>query len=176
MAKLASLLFFLLSFLIIEVINTFLARSLNQFGLIPRSFDALQGILLSPWLHANTHHFLANITALLVLSPITWQWGKKTYWTTTLFIIITSGLLVWIFARPAFHIGASGLVYGYFGFCLIAGFINRKPIFILLSIFVGIFYGSMIWGVLPLYPGTSFEYHLFGFIMGLLAAKIWAKK
>lgn len=175
MAKYASLIIFLMSFLIVEILNTVLVRSLNQLGLIPRHLDALQGILTSPWLHSNTHHFLANISALLVLCPIAWQWGPKIFWRSTLFIIIASGLLVWLLGRPAFHVGASGLVYGYFGFCLIAGFFNRKPLFIMLSIFVGIFYGSMIWGVLPLYPDTSFEYHLFGFITGLVAARIWAR-
>lgn len=175
MRSFQALLLFLSSFVVIDVINLVLSRALNHFGLLPRSIEHLYGIITSPWLHGNLNHMLANVTAMAIFCVILWQWGEKRFWKITLFLIITSGVLVWLFARPALHIGASGLVYGYFGFCLIGGWMSKRPLLLLLSIGVAFFYGSMIWGVLPIQAGVSFEFHLAGFIMGLVAAKLWAK-
>ncbi|MFC3094647.1 rhomboid family intramembrane serine protease [Alteromonas sediminis] len=174
-SKLQPFLLFLASFIALELVNILLGRGLNHFGLIPRSVSHLYGIFTAPWLHASIGHLLANLSALAVLGVIVWQWGQKRFWKITLFIIVTSGLLVWIFARPAFHIGASGLVYGYFGFCLIGGWLSRRPLLIILSLCVAVVYGSMMWGVLPIRAGVSFEFHLAGFFMGLVAARLWAK-
>ncbi|MBO1256522.1 rhomboid family intramembrane serine protease [Alteromonas sp. 5E99-2] len=167
-------LFFLFSFPLADCINILSHRQLNQYGLIPRNLEHLTGIFSSVWLHGNLSHLLANFSALIVLAFLCKQWGNNTFWKTTSLIIILSGVLVWIFGRPSLHIGASGLVYGYFGFSIIAGWISKKVYFTLISIAVAIFYGSMIWGVLPSQPNTSFEYHLAGFISGIFAAKLFA--
>jgi len=173
--KVQPLLLFLASFVLVELVNIVLGRSLNSFGLVPRELSHLYGIITAPWLHISVGHLLANLSALAVFGIILWQWGQNRFWKITLFIVFTSGLLVWIFARPAFHIGASGLVYGYFGFCLIGGWLSRRPLLIFLSVLVALVYGSMIWGVLPIREGVSFEFHLAGFFMGLVAARLWAK-
>jgi membrane associated rhomboid family serine protease len=89
--------------------------------------------------------------------------------------MITSGLLVWLFARPATHIGVSGVVYGYFGYLVLAGFLSGKFKLIIISVLVAFFYGGLIFGILPSSPFVSWESHLFGFIAGLVAAKLWAK-
>lgn len=165
---------FLFSFVFVEFLNIIFGRHLNSVGLVPRSLDHLSGILFAPWLHGNIEHALTNFSALFVLAALVWQWGKKVFWKSSLLIILASGLFVWIFARPAYHIGASGLVYGYFGFCIVGGWMSERFYLLLISILVTLFYGSMIWGVLPVQQGTSFEFHLAGFISGVLAAKYWA--
>lgn len=167
-------LLFLFSFPLVECINLLIHRQLNQFGLFPRNTEHLTGIFSSVWLHGSLSHFIANFTALLVLSFLCKQWGNSVFWKTTSLIIILSGILVWLLGRPSFHIGASGLVYGYFGFSIVAGWLSKRVYLTLISIVVTIFYGSMIWGVLPTQPNTSFEYHLAGFFSGLLAAKLFA--
>lgn len=110
-----------------------------------------------------------------MLAMVSYQWGKHTFWKSTLFIIIFSGLAVWVIGRPAMHIGASGLVYGYFGFSLLAGWLAKRFIYLMLSVVVAVLYGSMMWGLLPIQNGVSFEYHIMGCISGLIAAKLFVK-
>ena len=169
------LLLFLISFPLTDIINQILSRSLNVYGVVPRSLEHLSGILFSPWLHANLEHMAMNIVPLFVLGSLTYQWGSKRFWKVSLFIIVVSGILVWLMARSAFHIGASGLIYGYFGFCILAGWLSKRFYLLVISLLVAVFYGSMVWGVLPIRQGMSFEYHLMGCISGLLAAKLFTK-
>lgn len=159
-----------------EFINLFMADALNQFGLRPRSVTHLSGVLFAPLLHANITHFASNFLPLLMFSWLTMQWGKRVYVNTTLLIWLGAGVCVWLFGRSALHIGASGMVYGYLGFLILGGFYSKKLHLLIISIVIAVLYGGMIFGVLPLHRFVSFEYHLFGFIMGLIAARFWAKR
>lgn len=158
------------SFCLVEVINIVTNRSLNSFGILPRNIDGLTGVISAPWLHGGVGHFLSNIVPIIVLSFFVIQYGFKRYLGVSLLIIFGSGLAVWLFARSSYHIGASGLVYGYFGFLLVGGIISQKLKLILISVVTGVAYGGLIWGALPTQPHISFESHLFGFIFGVLAA------
>ena len=162
----------LLVITVLEVINLMTGRVLNQWGNIPREVDALFGILTGPFLHGSLWHFISNIVPLAVFLFLMQHYGHRRFIASSLLIILSTGLLVWLFGRTAIHIGASGVLYGYFGFLLVAGFISRRPSQILVSLFVGVFYGGMIVGVLPSGPFISWESHLFGFVSGLIAAKI----
>ncbi len=157
-------------FVAVEIINLLSGRSLNQFGLLPRELHALPGILTAPFLHGGLGHFLSNIIPLGIFAALMLEYGPRRALLIHLWIILVSGLLVWLLGRYALHIGASGLVYGQFGFLLLAGFYRRQLVKILISLGVGIVYGSMIFGVLPGRYFISWEYHLFGFIAGLVAA------
>ncbi|GGD58854.1 rhomboid family intramembrane serine protease [Lacimicrobium alkaliphilum] len=157
-------------FLVVEIINLFTGRSLNQFGLLPREVEALPGILLAPFLHGNLAHFLSNIIPLGIFSLLMLEYGLRRALFVNLWIILVSGILVWLLGRYALHIGASGLIYGQFGFLVLAGFYHRQFLKILISVGVGLVYGSMIFGVLPGRSFISWEYHLFGFVAGLIAA------
>ena len=103
------------------------------------------------------------------------QWGKFTFIKSTLLIWLGAGLCVWLLGRNAMHIGASGIVYGYLGFLILGGFYSKKLHLLIISVVIAVLYGGMIFGVLPLQRFVSFEYHLFGFLMGLLSAHLWAK-
>ncbi|GAC15933.1 rhomboid family intramembrane serine protease [Aliiglaciecola lipolytica] len=167
---------YLMGFLVaIEIINIVMGRSLNVFGLYPRELFGLRGIIFSPFLHGNITHFLSNIVTLGVFSLLVMQYGKKTYIVVSLYLILSIGILVWLLARPAMHIGASGIIYGYLGFLLLGGLISGRIKLIIISLVVAFFYGSLIFGVLPSKAFVSWESHLFGFIAGLCAAKLWAK-
>ncbi|WP_088332389.1 rhomboid family intramembrane serine protease [Lacimicrobium sp. SS2-24] len=157
-------------FAVIEVINLFTGRSLNQLGLLPREVQALPGILTAPFLHGSLAHFISNMLVLPLFAFLMLEYGHKRAFFVHLWIIVMSGLMVWLFGRYALHIGASGLIYGQFGFLLLAGFYHRHLIKILISLGVGAIYGSMIFGVFPSRPFISWEYHLFGFVAGVLAA------
>ncbi|MEG3765728.1 rhomboid family intramembrane serine protease [Alteromonas sp. 14N.309.X.WAT.G.H12] len=161
--------------IIIEVINLLTANSLNQFGVLPRALPYLPYIFTAPFLHASAGHLMTNLVPLLLFIWLSLQWGNRTFWLTTLTICLIGGIGVWLFGRSAVHIGASGMVYGYFGFLLLAGFRTRRAPYIIISVLVAILYGGMLFGILPTRTFVSFEYHLFGFIGGLIAAWAWVK-
>ncbi|GAB56114.1 rhomboid-like protein [Glaciecola punicea ACAM 611] len=162
--------------LIIEVINIFTGRLLNQFSIVPRALYSLPFIFTAPLLHATLQHFLSNIATLCVFVFLVLQFGERKFVTLSLGLVIGTGLLVWLFGRNAFHLGASGVIYGYFGFLLLAGFLSKKLVLILISVLVAIFYGTMVWGVLPNQPYISWESHLFGFVSGLYLAWLLTKR
>jgi membrane associated rhomboid family serine protease len=98
------------------------------------------------------------------------------FFIVTAITMVVSGLGVWLIGSPGLHIGASGLVFGYLGFLLLRGYFQRNIPSILLSLIVGFLYGGAIWGVLPTVPGVSWEGHLFGFIGGIIAARLLSQR
>ncbi len=157
----------------IELLNILMGRQLNHLALVPRELDRLYGIIISPFLHGSLWHYLSNIIPICLFSWLAMQYGRRCFVNTTLFVFLATGLLVWLFGRDAYHLGASGIVYGYFGFLLFAGFISGRIKLIMISLLVGFFYGGMIFGVLPMRAYVSWESHLFGFLAGLVAAKLF---
>lgn len=160
---------------VIEVINLVTGRELNRFGLIPRDIDAFYGVLTAPLLHGSSTHFLSNIVPLAIFSLLLLQHGVRRFWLVTAGCILLSGALVWLFGRGSIHVGASGLIYGYFGYLVVAGLLSGEIKLMLISIVVGIGYGGLIFGVLPSDPNISWESHLFGFIAGIVCAFLWGK-
>ena len=98
--------------------------------------------------------------------------GSKTLIGVSLFVVVLGGLLAWFVGRPAVHIGASGLVFGYFGYLLAQGWYERSFVSIVVAVAVLLLYGGMIFGVLPQGGFISWEGHLFGLIAGVLAARM----
>ena len=154
----------------IEIINLLSGRWLNQFSILPRHAEHLLYIFTSPFLHGDLAHFTSNIVSLGVLSFLLLQFGVAQYVKVSTGVIIISGLLVWSLGREAYHLGASGLIYGYFGYLVLAGWLSKRLFLALISLLVIVLYGGMIWGVLPSRPYISWEFHLFGFISGLVLA------
>ena len=156
---------------IVEVVNLFLGHRLVSWGILPRSFTGLIGIPLAPMLHGGFWHTVSNTVPLLILGALTLAGGKRKFWETTVNVTLLSGALVWIFAREAYHVGASGLVFGYFGVILARAIIERGIIAIAIAIVTVMTYGGLLWGILPLRSYVSFESHLFGLIAGFVV--IW---
>ena len=153
---------------IVEIVNFLLGHQLTSFGILPRSSSGLIGIALSPFIHTGFWHAVSNTVPLLILGGLTLAADKARFWMTTVSIILLSGTLVWLFARSSYHVGASGLVFGYFGALIARAFIYRSLKSILLAIITLSLYGGLIWGVLPLRSHISFEGHFFGLIAGIL--------
>lgn len=157
----------------IEVVNIFTQHRLNNFGIVPRNIIGLRGILFSPFLHGGIIHLIMNSVPLLVLGGLVMTRGKKDFFEATIFIILLGGLGTWIIGRPAYHIGASGLVFGYLGFLLSVGYYERTLSSIITAVIVFFLYGGMIWGVLPTLPFVSWEGHLCGLMAGGVAARLY---
>ena len=156
----------------VALVNLFLGHRLDAWGLYPRSVKGLVGIFLSPFLHYGLRHVLANTIPFVVLGSLVILRGIEEFLELSLFIIVVGGVAVWLFGRPAYHVGASGLIMGYFGFLVARGWYERSFTSVIIAVFVMIFYGGAIWSVLPGAWRVSWEMHFFGLISGVLAARL----
>ena len=159
---------------VIQIANLLSNNYLNQFGIYPREVSNLTGILFAPFLHGNLPHIIANSVPFVVLGFLVHQARQLLY--VSVFVTIVGGLLVWVFGRSSYHIGASGVIMGYFGFLLSHAFFTRTVRSILVSLAAFVFYGGMIFSLVDFRAHISFEGHIFGFISGLIAAKLVSKK
>lgn len=183
------LLAFVAAIWVVHAANSVLfGGDLNRYGLSPLALPyrglsnleltasyalvSLRGVLLSPMLHGSFSHLLSNTLPLLVLGGFVALRGTKTLLGVSLFVVVLGGLLVWLVGRPAVHIGASGLVFGYFGYLLAQGWYERSFVSIVVAVAVLLLYGGMIFGALPQSGFISWEGHLFGLIAGVLAARM----
>lgn len=157
---------------LIEVVDALLLDSrLDQQGISPRSLGGFDGILWAPFLHGGFGHLLANTVPLVVLGSFVALEGPRRLLAVSAFVVVLGGLATWLLARSAIHIGASGLVFGYAGFLLVAGFVEKSIRGIAVAIVVGVLYGGMVLqGITPVSSFVSWESHLFGLVAGVLAA------
>lgn len=157
----------------VEILDLLLAGSLDRFGIRPRQLAALPGIAASPFLHGGFGHLASNTLPFLALGGIVLLGGRSLFLTATAVILLLGGGALWVFGPGGTnHIGASLLVFGYLGFLLARGFVERSLAWILVAIAVLILYGGMVGGVLPGKPGVSWQGHLAGFLAGLFTARI----
>ncbi|MBD3420871.1 MAG: rhomboid family intramembrane serine protease [Chitinivibrionales bacterium] len=161
---------------IVEIFNLSLGHRLGAYGIIPRDPDGLRGIIFAPFLHGSLQHAIANTVPLAVLGFFVVMRGTKDLLFSSLMIVVVGGGGVWLIGRPAYHIGASILVFGYFGFLVARGWYERSFGAIIISAIVLLLYGGMIWGMLPSIPHVSWEGHLCGCIGGVLGARLIARK
>jgi membrane associated rhomboid family serine protease len=147
-------------------------RSLNAFGILPHHLVGLRGILFAPFLHGNFYHIAANTVPFVVLGWLVMLRNTKDFYFVSFLSALVGGLGTWLFGRDSIHIGASGVIFGYFGYLLFRGYFEKSFVAIAISIAIAIGYGGMIWGALPTRSYISWEGHLFGFIGGIIAAKL----
>jgi len=145
--------------------------ALDELGVQPRSAVGLRGVLLMPFLHRGFGHLLANTVPFVVLGWLVMVRRLADFFLVTAVALLASGLGVWLFGgSQSVHIGASGLVFGYFGYLILRAYFERSLASILVAAVVILLYGGLIWGVIPLRAGVSWQGHLFGFVGGALAA------
>lgn len=165
--RLRPLLVFLVLIWAVQAFNWLISQGLNPvLGLSPRSITGLIGIPFMPFLHGSWGHLIANSAPLAVLGGVGLLVAPQRFLTATAIIIVTSGIAVWVFARNGTVVGASGMIFGWFGYLVAAGILNRSASAILGAAIALVFYGGMIWSVLPQRPGVSWEAHLFGALAG----------
>jgi membrane associated rhomboid family serine protease len=150
-----------------------LGLPLATLGVYPRSPEGLMGVLFAPLVHGSFAHIAANTFGVLILGvAVLYGYPKSRWWVLTT-VWVLSGLGVWLFGRPSFHIGASGLTHGLFFYLLVVSMLRRDKRSLALMMMASLLFGGMFWGVLPSEEGVSFEYHLFGGLAGVLAALLF---
>jgi membrane associated rhomboid family serine protease len=145
---------------------------LLMLGIIPRTAIGLRGIFLAPFLHGSVAHLLGNTISFLFLGWLVMLRDRNHFLPVTIYSMLASGLTAWLFGAPgSVHIGASGVIFGFLGFLMLAGWYVRSFSSVALSILVTIFWGPLVLGVIPGSAGISWHAHLGGFLGGVLAAR-----
>ena len=155
---------------LIKIIETLAGASFIKYGVYPGQLSGLAGILWSPLIHSSFTHLFANTAPLLILGTVLLYGFPKSARIVIPVVYFGTGLGVWIFARQSFHIGASGLTFGFMFFVFTAGVLRWDRRTIALAMIVFFLYGSMIWGIFPTKPDISFESHLVGAVIGVTLA------
>ncbi|MFE5240776.1 MULTISPECIES: rhomboid family intramembrane serine protease [unclassified Streptomyces] len=161
---------------VLEGIDTATGNSLDTYGISPREASELADIVPSAFLHSGWEHVASNSVPLLVLGFIAALGGIRRFAAVVLVVIVTSGLGVWLTAPPnTVTLGASGVVFGLLGYLLVRGFVDRRPLDILVGVLIAAAYGSLLVGVLPTDSGISWQGHLFGLVGGVAAAFVFRR-
>ncbi len=140
----------------------------NRYSIFPRKIDSLFGIIASPFLHSDISHITNNTISFFVLMSFTCFFYKKDYLKVFFISLFFSGVLTWCIARPAYHLGMSGIIYALASFLIVKSFMTKQYNLIALSFLVIFLYGSMLWYVFPIDKNISWEGHLSGLIIGVL--------
>ncbi len=143
---------------------------LARYGVFPLQSGSLIGILVGPLIHGSWSHLFANTLPIIILGTALLYGYPRSAKIVIITVYLASGLGVWLFARPAYHIGASGLTSGVLFFLLVIGILRRDRRAITLTMIVFFLYGGMIWGIFPTRPEISFESHFFGAATGTVLA------
>ena len=166
---------FLVMFWMVKLVETIMGLSLVSGGVFPRDIKGLHGILTSPFIHSGFAHLVSNsVPFYILLFALVYFYRRYSYrifWQ----IYLLSGLCVWLFGREAWHIGASGIVYGLAAFHFVSGVIRNDVRLLTISVVVVFLYGSMVWGMFPINPDISWESHLWGAASGVLLALLYRK-
>lgn len=156
---------------LLEIIDAISGHALDTFGITPREAGELRDVVPAAFLHFGFDHLAANSVPLLVMGFLAALSGIRRFLAVVAVIVLASGLGVWLTA-PAHSTtaGASGVIFGLFGYLVLRGFVDRRVGDVLVGLLVGAVYGSILWGVLPTTPGVSWQGHLFGLLGGVGAA------
>lgn len=163
---------FVAMLVIVHALNATFDFGWQRFGVHPREWRGLVGVLLAPFLHADLGHLASNAWPLLVLGTVTLYLFPRSARPVLAAIYVGSGFTVWLLGRDSIHIGASGLVYGLAAFVFTSGVLRRDRRALAAALLVAFLYGAMIWGVLPLRTAVSWETHLAAACLGVVLAFI----
>lgn len=142
----------------------------NRYGIQPQEVSGLQGILFGPFIHSGLKHLWSNSLPSLVLITALFFFYRRISLFVLIIGLLLTGILTWLIGRPSYHIGASGVVYMLTAFLFFKGLFTGHYKLLALSFLVAFFYGSMVWYVLPIEQGISWEGHMSGAISGIVLA------
>jgi len=159
---------------IIQAFQMITQMSLSGLGVYPRHPYGIKGIFTSPFIHSSdVMHLVHNSAPLFVGMSMILFFYRRIAYKAIFIIYLLTGLGVWLFARPVLHIGASGVVYGLISFIFWNGVFRRNMKSIVLALIVVLLYSGMLLGLLPNQPGISWESHLIGGVVGMMASYLF---
>ncbi len=148
----------------------------TEWGVLPMSAEGLPGILFSPFIHSDFKHLGANTIPFFILSSALFYFYRKLAYRIFIILYLLSGFLLWLGGREAWHIGASGLVYGLASFLFFSGIFRNDVRLLTIGLIVAFLYGSLFWGIFPIQPEISWEGHLWGAVSGLVLSYYYRKQ
>jgi membrane associated rhomboid family serine protease len=159
-----------------EIIDSLADHRLDQYGIVPRQVDGLDGVLFSPFLHGGFGHLVGNTIPFLVLGAIIAFNGAMRVLLVTAVVAVVGGLGTWLIApENSVTIGASGVVMGYATYLIARGVFSRRIVELVLGGVVAVIWGGMVLGSLIPREGVSWQAHLCGGLAGVLAARLLTK-
>jgi len=159
---------------LVKITELVLDTDLSRLGIYPLTVKGLSGVIFSPFIHSDFSHLFNNSLPLFFLATALFYFYSEVALKVLFWTWFLTGMLVWFAGREAWHIGASGLVYGLASFLFFSGIIRRHFRLIALSLLIVFLYGSMVWGIFPgVYKNVSWESHMLGFFSGLLLAVLF---
>ena len=161
---------FVLLLWVIRLSEYFSGISFADFGIVPRTFSGLTGIFTSIFIHADFNHLLSNSFPVFILGSGLIFFYRQVAMKVFIFIWLLGGFWVWLFAREASHIGASGLIYGIAAFLFLSGVLKKNRNLLAISLLTVFLYGGLAWGIFPVTNHISWEAHLTGGLAGFLCA------
>ena len=157
---------------LIEIVFDF---DFTEYGVLPRNFNGLMGILFSPLIHSDVNHLLSNSLPVIILCLLIFNFYNQIAKKIFIYLYFISGLWLWCIGRESFHIGASGLIYAMASFLFFSGILRKNSQLSAVALLVIFIYGGLFWGLFPIHKNVSWEGHLTGFIAGTLVSFIFRK-
>jgi membrane associated rhomboid family serine protease len=148
------------------------AGSAAGIGIIPRTWVGLNGIPAAPFIHGSLDHLVSNSVPLLILGGLVLLRGVLEFGVVLFVTIIVSGLGMWLLGTGGSqHIGASGVVFGFFGYLVFRTAFDRRLSSAVITLAVAAGYGTaMVYSLIP-QETISWTSHFFGFVGGVMAAR-----
>lgn len=160
---------------LIGLLSYLTEADLAWLGVLPRNFFGLVGIVTSPLVHGDLLHLLSNAFPLVLLSGFILFLHRRVATRVFLLVYLLSGSLTWLIGRQAYHVGASGVVYGLAGFLLFNGFLRHNRSAMAVSLAVLFLYSGLFYGLFPNEERVSWEGHVAGLLSGLVAAILYGE-
>ena len=158
-------------FWVVELLDIALSGfNLDAFGIYPRTLGGLVGILFAPFLHGDLTHLIANTAPFIILGGMVILSGRLAFLEVFAFSTLIGGIGTWIFGKPAYHIGASSVIFGFLGFLLMRAWFGKRIGWVIIAIVAALLYGGLVLSLLRVHAQVSWTGHFFGFLGGGFAA------
>lgn len=167
--------FFLVLIWLVKIVEVVLDLDFTGYGIFPMKLKGLTGIITGPLIHADFKHLFDNSIPLFLLSTAIFYFYRTVAFRVFFLTYLLTGVWVWFGGRTAYHIGASGLVYGFASFLFFSGIIRNNLNLLAISLLVVFLYGGLVWGILPYDYHVSWESHMGGGLSGLVLAFYYRK-
>lgn len=166
---------FLILIWLVKIIEAVLDLDFSGYGIYPLRARGITGIITGPLIHSDFKHLFDNSVPLLILSTAIFYFYRAVAFRVFFLTWLLTGIWVWFGGRIAYHIGASGLVYGFVSFLFFSGIIRNNLNLLAISLLVVFLYGGLVWGIFPYDYRISWESHMGGVVTGLALAIYYRK-